>query len=178
MKFVATALTGAYIVEPERLPDHRGFFARTFCEREFREQGLNPRIVQCSVSFNHRKGTWRGLHYQIAPFAEVKLVRCTKGAVWDVIVDLRMGSPTHCQHVAVELSAENRRMLYIPEGFAHGFQTLEDDSEVFYQMSEHYSPDHARGCRWNDPVFRINLPMAPTVIADRDAQYPDFTRDS
>jgi len=172
--FVPTPLPGAFVIEPERHEDQRGFFARTWCAREFEDHGLSPRLVQCSVSFNKRKGTLRGMHYQAMPYPEAKLVRCTMGAIYDVIIDLRPSSPTYKQHVAVELTAENRKMLYIPESFAHGFQTLIDDTEVFYQMSAFYSPDHARGVRWDDPAFRIAWPPDNRVIIDRDRSYPDF----
>jgi dTDP-4-dehydrorhamnose 3,5-epimerase len=175
VNFVATALPGAFIVEPERLEDARGFFARTWCPREFAAHGLDPRLEQCSISFNARAGTLRGMHYQEAPFAEAKLVRCTMGALWDVIIDLRPASPTFTRHVGVELTARNRRMLYIPEGLAHGFQTLADSTEVFYQMSQVYSPAHARGVRWDDPAFGITWPdAAERIIIERDRGYPDF----
>jgi dTDP-4-dehydrorhamnose 3,5-epimerase len=172
--FVPTVVPGAFVVEPERLEDERGFFARTWCAREFAERGLDPRVVQCSVSFSERKGTLRGLHYQIAPHPEAKLVRCTRGAIHDVIVDLREDSPAFLRHVAVELSAENHRMVYVPEGVAHGFQTLEDRSEVAYQMSAFHAPSHARGVRWNDPAFAIDWPAAERTISERDRTYPDF----
>jgi len=163
------------VIEPERLEDARGFFARSWCGREAEARGLNPRVVQCDISYNKKKGTLRGLHYQAAPHQEAKLVRCTAGAIYDVIVDLRRGSPTFTRHVAVVLSRENQKMLYVPEGVAHGFQTLEDDTEVFYQMSEFYSPAHARGVRWNDPAFGIAWPSADRTIHERDQSYPDFT---
>ena len=172
MKFIETELKGAYIIEPERLEDERGFFARTFCQKEFEAQGLNPGLVQCSISHNKRKGTIRGMHYQVAPMAETRLVRCTKGAIYDVIIDLRTGSPTYCQSLAEDLDSENSRMIYIPEGFAHGFQTLEDDTEVFYQMSEFYSPEHARGVRWDDPAFGIRWPLDMKIISKKDKNYP------
>lgn len=174
MIFVPTALRGAFIVEPERREDQRGFLARTWCAREFEAHGLNPRLAQCSVSFNKRKGTLRGMHYQAAPYQEAKLVRCTMGAIHAIIIDLRPTSPAYKQHVAVVLTAENRRMLYVPEGFAHGFQTLADDTEVFYQMSEFYSPDHSRGVRWDDPAFALVWPPDDRIIIDRDRSYPDF----
>lgn len=174
MIFTATDLAGAFVIEPERLGDERGFFARTWCQREFEEHGLNPRLAQCSISFNARKGTLRGMHYQAAPHQEVKLVRCTMGAIYDVIVDLRPQSPTYTQHLGVVLSAENRTMLYVPEGFAHGFQTLEENSEVYYQMSEFYAPDSARGVRWNDPAFGIAWPADERTIIARDQSYPDY----
>jgi dTDP-4-dehydrorhamnose 3,5-epimerase len=161
-------------MEPERREDERGFFARTFCQREFEIHGLNARIAQCNISFNKRKGILRGMHFQAAPFSEAKLVRCTSGCIYDVIIDLRPSSPTFKQYVAVELSAENRKMVYIPEGFAHGFQTLEDDTEVFYQMSQFYSPEHARGVRWDDAAFGIEWPPAERTIVEKDRNYPDF----
>ncbi len=174
MIFVETRLPGAWTVEPERLEDERGFFARTWCGREVAARGLNPTLVQCSISFNRRRGTLRGMHYQARPYAEAKLVRCTRGAVYDVIVDLRSGSSTFRQWLAVELTADNRRMLYVPEGMAHGFQTLEDETEVFYQVSEFYRPGYARGVRWDDPAFGIRWPEDERTISVRDRQYPDF----
>lgn len=174
MKFTETALRGAFVIEIERIEDERGFFARTFCRREFGAHGLNPDLVQCSISFNRRRGTLRGMHYQVAPPAECKLVRCTRGAIYDVIVDIRRDSPTFKQWFAVELNAENRLMLYVPEGIAHGFETLRDDSEVFYQMSACYVAESARAVRWNDPAFSIVWPSVPSVISMRDRSYPDF----
>jgi dTDP-4-dehydrorhamnose 3,5-epimerase len=174
LNFQETSLRGAYIVDIERLTDLRGYFARTWCQREFEEHGLNPRLVQCNMSFNLKKGTLRGMHYQDAPHEEAKLIRCTMGAICDVIVDLRPDSPTFREHLVVTLSAANRKMLYIPEKFAHGFITLEDNTEVFYQMSEFYSQESARGFRWNDPSFGIRLPLEVAVISERDRDYPDF----
>lgn len=175
MIFRETKLKGAFIIELKRLEDERGFFARTFCQEEFRAHGLNPRVVQCNISFNKQKGTLRGMHYQIAPYEEAKLVRCTRGAIYDVIIDLRPESPTFKQWVAAELTAENRRMLYVPEGFAHGFQTLEDNTEVFYMMSEFYHPECAKGVRWDDPAFGIKWPITSNVtISVKDRNYPDF----
>lgn len=174
MVFAETGLPGAMIVEVERHADERGFFARSWCTREFAERGLNPTVVQCNVSGNRARGTLRGMHYQVAPHAEAKLVRCTKGAIYDVIIDLRPSSPTFLQHVGVELTADNHRALYIPEGFAHGFMTMQDDSEVFYQMSALYEPAAARGVRWNDPMFRIDWPLPVSVISTQDREYPDF----
>jgi len=174
MIFTETKLRGAFIIEPERLEDERGFFARTFDQKEFEAHGLNPRVMQCNISFNKKKGTLRGMHYQMAPYQEAKLLCCTKGAIYDVIIDLRKDSATFKQWIAVELTAENRRMLYIPEGFAHGFQTLKDEAEVFYQMSEFYHPESAKGVRWNDPAFGIVWPDDIWVISDRDRRYPDF----
>jgi dTDP-4-dehydrorhamnose 3,5-epimerase len=173
--FTETHLKGAYIIDPERIEDERGFFARTWDRHEFETLGLNSSLMQCNISYNVRRGTLRGMHYQVAPHEETKLVRCTTGAIYDVIIDLRPGSPTLRQWLAVELSAANRRMLYIPPGYAHGFQTLEDHSEVFYQMAEFYAPGYARGVRWNDPAFGIAWPEAPQVIAARDQAYPDFS---
>jgi dTDP-4-dehydrorhamnose 3,5-epimerase len=172
--FTETKLAGAFVIEVERHTDERGFFGRTFCQQEFEAHGLNAQVAQCNVSFNKRKGTLRGMHYQAAPFAEAKLVRCTAGSIYDVIIDLRPASATFKRHFAVELSAENHRMLYIPEDFAHGFQTLEDDTEVFYQMAQRYSAEHARGVRWNDPAFGIEWPKGERIIIERDQNYPDF----
>ena len=174
MRFTETSLPGAWIVEPERLEDERGFFARTFCRREFRDRGLEPDLVQCSVSYNRRSGTLRGMHYQAAPHAEGKLVRCTAGAAWDVILDLRPDSPSYLRHAALRLDADNRLGLYVPPGVAHGFLTLADDSELLYQMSVYFEPDAARGVRWDDPAFGIEWPGKPTRISERDAGYPDF----
>jgi dTDP-4-dehydrorhamnose 3,5-epimerase len=174
MLFVETGLPGAFVIEPERLEDARGFFARTFCAREFAARGLDPRLAQCSVSFNKRRGTLRGMHYQVLPHAEAKLVRCTAGSIHDVIVDLRPSSPAFKHHASVVLSAENRRALYVPEGVAHGFQTLEDDTEVFYQISEFHAPEAARCVRWNDPAFGIAWPIADPILSDRDRTAPDF----
>jgi dTDP-4-dehydrorhamnose 3,5-epimerase len=172
--FRETKLPGAFVIEPERHEDERGFFARTFCREEFAARGLNLHIAQCNISFNKRQGTLRGMHYQVPPFAEAKLVRCTAGAIFDVIIDLRESSVTFRQHSAVELSAETGKMLYVPEGFAHGFQTLLDDTEVFYQMSNPYVPECARGVRWNDPSFGIGWPSAVRTILERDRNFPDF----
>ena len=173
--FSETALKGAFLVEPERKEDSRGFFARAWCAREFEANGLKPIMVQCNLSYNVKKGTLRGLHYQTPPYGEAKLIRCTMGAIYDVIIDLRRDSATFTKHLAVVLTAQNHRMLYIPEGFAHGFQTLEDGTEVFYQMSEYYFPASARGIRWNDPAFGITWPEEERIISERDQNYPDFT---
>lgn len=177
MRFIPTSLAGAYIVEPEKLEDERGFFARTWCQTEFAEQGLESHLVQCSISFNHRKGTLRGMHFQLPPAAETKLVRCTQGAMYDVIVDLRGNSKTYGQWTAVELTSTNRRALYIPQGFAHGFQTLEDNTEIFYQMSEFYAPDAARGFRWDDPAFAIQWPEVISIMSERDRTYDTYEPD-
>jgi len=172
--FSETTLEGAWIIDPERAEDERGFFARSWCQREFAARGLSPNVVQCNISFNRKRGTLRGMHYQAKPYEEVKLVRCTMGALYDVIIDLRVTSPTFRHWVAVELTASNRRMLYIPGGFAHGFQTLEANTEVFYQMSEFYSPDLTRGVRWDDPAFGIQWPPGERIISERDRNYSDF----
>jgi dTDP-4-dehydrorhamnose 3,5-epimerase len=171
LKFRPTPLGGAFVVELERREDERGFFARSFCESEFRAQGLNPAVAQCNLSWNRCKGTLRGLHFQAKPHEEAKLVRCTRGAIWDVLVDLRDGSPTRLRWHAVELTADNRLGLYIPEGFAHGFQTLQDDCEVLYQMAESYHPDLARGVLWNDPKLAIAWPLPDPVLSERDRSY-------
>ena len=177
MRFVPTKLAGVYVVEPETRADDRGLFARTYCRDEFAAAGLNTTWVQCNVSYNRRAGTLRGLHWQADPHAEVKLVRCTAGAAFDVVVDLRPGSPTHRQWVAVELTAENRRAVYIPGGCAHGFQTLADGTELFYQMSEFYHPESARGARWDDPVLAIEWPPCDRrIISERDLAFPDLPR--
>lgn len=174
MIFQPTPLDGAYLVELEQRDDDRGFFARSFCREEFEARGLDPQIAQCNISFNARRGTLRGMHYQAAPYAEAKLVRCTQGAIWDVIVDLRRASPSFKRWHAVELSAANRRALYVPEGLAQGFQTLADDSEVLYLMSQFYRPDAARGVRWDDPAFGIEWPIADPQLSDRDRGLPLF----
>jgi dTDP-4-dehydrorhamnose 3,5-epimerase len=169
-----TKLAGAVVIEPEPLTDERGFFARTFSREEFIAVGLDGDVAQCSVSFNGVSGTLRGLHYQAEPFAEAKLVRCTQGAIYDVIVDLRPESPTFCDWVAIELSATNRLGLFVPKGLAHGFQTLSDAAEVYYQISVRYEPSSARGVRWNDPRFGIEWPAAERMISARDQAFPDF----
>lgn len=174
MIFTESQLHGAFLIDPEKIEDSRGFFARTWCRREFERHGISFQPVQCNVSFNENKGVLRGMHYQAVPHQEAKLIWCIKGAIHDVIIDLRPLSPTFTQHVAVVLSAENRRMFYIPEGFAHGFQTLQNESEIFYQMSEFYAPEFAKGVRWNDPLFGIQWPMDERIISDRDQSYPDF----
>lgn len=175
MIFKPTDLPGAFVIEPQRHSDLRGHFARTYCEKEFADHGLESRVSQCSVSFNRRKGTLRGMHYQAAPFEEVKVVRCNRGSIYDVIIDLRPDSVAYQKWFAVQLDEENGKMLYIPRGFAHGFQTLADNTEVFYQMSQVFSPEHARGVRWNDPAFSIAWPEDERIILDRDRNYPDFS---
>lgn len=174
MRFVETALPGAFVIEIEPHPDVRGFFARTFCRDEFTAAGLPGEFIQSSISVNLRRGTLRGLHFQAPPRAEPKLVRCNRGALFDVIVDLRADSATYCRWFGTELSADNRRALYVPSGFAHGFQTLTDDTEVAYQMAESYVPELARGVRWNDPAFGIAWPIDPPFLSERDANYPDY----
>jgi dTDP-4-dehydrorhamnose 3,5-epimerase len=174
MIFKDTGIDGVWVIEPERHEDERGFFARTWDPQEFAERGLNPDLAQCSLSFNRARGILRGLHYQAAPQEEAKLVRCTAGAIFDVAVDLRPGSATFRDWFGVELSAENRLALYVPEGCAHGFLTLADDSEVHYQISQAYVPEAGRGVRWNDPAFGIEWPGEVVVINERDGSYPDF----
>ncbi len=161
-------------IDLEKIDDERGYFARTWCRREFEKHGLNANLAQCSTSFNPRNGTLRGMHYQAAPYSEAKLVRCTRGAVYDVIIDLRPHSNTFRQWSALQLSAENGKMVYIPEGCAHGFLTLKEDTELFYQISDFYNPDAGRGVRWNDPAFDISWPQAVNVISERDRTYPNF----
>jgi dTDP-4-dehydrorhamnose 3,5-epimerase len=174
MKFLAAEIPGVYLVEPEPIEDERGFFARVFCAGEFAARGLAAHVAQCSLSFNSRKGTLRGMHYQAAPHEEARLVRCTRGAIFDVALDLREGSATFGRWAAFELTAENRRMIYVPEGVAHGFQTLVDEAEVHYQMSAEYEAASARGARWNDPAFAIRWPFPPSMISQRDASFPLF----
>jgi dTDP-4-dehydrorhamnose 3,5-epimerase len=174
MRFTPTPLDGAYVIDLDPHGDARGFFARAFCEREFAEIGLETRFVQMNNSLSAQRGTLRGMHYQLAPAAEVKLVRCIKGALWDAIIDLRPGSASFGRWFGTELSADNRRMLYAPRGFAHGFVTLADDTEAFYLVSAFYAPERERGVRWNDPRFAIDWPLAPSVISDKDRDRPDF----
>ena len=176
MKFTETSLKGAFIIDPEPVYDERGMFARTWCQEEFEAQGLKVTWVQNNVSLNYKRGTIRGMHYQTPPNEEVKLVRCIRGSIYDVIVDLRPDSPTFCQYTAVILSAENRRALYIPQSFAHGFQTLSDDSEVFYHMSAFYESSSARGFRWDDPIVSISWPEPLTVISDKDRSWLPLER--
>ena len=175
MIFAEVALPGVWLVTPELREDVRGFFARTWCEREARAAGLNERWVQSSLSYTKTRGTLRGLHFQRAPYEEVKLVRCTAGAIFDVVLDLRRESPTFKRHFAVELTAENRLQIYIPRRCAHGYQTLVDGVEVLYQMSEVYSPEHSEGVRWDDPAFGISWPATNPIMNERDRRYPDFT---
>jgi dTDP-4-dehydrorhamnose 3,5-epimerase len=175
MIFTPTELEGAYVIELSRLEDERGFFARAFCSGEFAVHGLNPAVAQCNVAFNRQKGILRGMHFQHEPHAEVKLVRCTRGAVFDVIIDLRPQSAGYTRWIGVELTEDNQRMLYIPEGFAHGYQTLTDTAEIFYQVSKPYAPKHEAGVRWNDPVFDIRWPETPNrIISVKDQGWADF----
>jgi dTDP-4-dehydrorhamnose 3,5-epimerase len=174
MRILPTELAGLFVVETEKHEDERGYFARTFCAEEFAAAGLGTSYPQCNTSFNRSRGTLRGLHYQDAPSPEARLVRCTRGTIFDVALDLRPNSPTWCRWFGTILSAANATMLFIPAGFAHGFQTLEDATEVFYQMSESYHGDLARGVRWDDPAFAIEWPIPSPTLSPRDAQYPDF----
>lgn len=174
MIFHETKLPGVFEIHIETLPDERGFVARTWCQQEFEARGLNGRLVQCSLSFNSRKGTLRGMHYQVAPHQETKLVRCHRGAIHDIVLDLRPQSPTFKNWIAVVLTSEKRNTIYVPEGCAHGFLTLEKDSEVSYQMSEFWNAESARGVRWDDPAFRISWPERVEVISERDRTYPSF----
>ncbi len=176
MRFIETPLPGAWVIELERIADERGWFARTFDAEEFRTRGLNPDVAQCNASFNARRDTLRGMHYQAEPHGESKLVRCVRGAIFDVAVDLRADSPTRCRWHGVELSGENRLAYYIPAGLAHGFQTLTDDCEVLYQMGHRYVPEAARGVRFDDRAFGIEWPEPPAerIVSERDASYPDF----
>ena len=173
--FQKTKLKGAFEIQLEPRPDERGFFARSWCQQEFESQQLNPRLVQCNISFNSRRGTLRGMHYQASPYAEAKLVRCAQGSIYDVVIDIRPDSNTFKNWFAVVLTAEKRNMVYVPEGCAHGFLTLTDNAEVLYQMSEFYRPESACGVRWNDPAFQIAWPGSIDIISERDRNYPDFT---
>lgn len=175
MIFSETRLKGAFVIDPERLEDERGFFARSWCEREFKDHGIETKFVQCNISFNKKIGTLRGMHYQAAPYEEAKLIRCTMGAIYDVIVDLRPNSLTYREWVYTELTSDNRRMIYVPKGFAHGFLTLTDNSEIFYMMSESYVHGFGRGIKWNDPVLGITWPAEVRVISSQDQSYPDFS---
>jgi dTDP-4-dehydrorhamnose 3,5-epimerase len=174
MKFRETALPGVFEIDIEPSLDERGFFARSWCRNEFQTRGLNPELVQCSISFNNQRGTLRGVHYQATPCPETKVVRCTRGAIYDVVIDLRPGSQTFKRWIGVVLTAANRRMMYVPQECAHGFLTLEDDTEVYYQMSEFYHPELARGVRWDDPSFQVKWPIPVEVISERDRTYTNF----
>ncbi len=175
MIFTETELKGAYIIDIEKREDPRGFFARAWCQKEFESQNLISRLAQANISFNKKRGTLRGMHYQVAPYEETKLVRCTRGAICDVIIDLRPDSPTYKQWIGVELTENNYKMLYVPENFGHGFLTLEDNAEVAYQVSQFYSPAAERGARYNDPAFGIKWPIDIQVISDKDKSWPDYT---
>lgn len=175
MRFTETAIVGAFIIEMEAVQDDRGFFSRTWCQKEFAANGLNSSLVQCNLSYNRRKGTLRGMHYQATPYGETKLVSCVRGSIYDVILDLRKDSRTYKQWCSINLYQGDRKSLYIPEGVAHGFLTLDDDTEVFYQMSEYYHSDSARGVRWDDPQFKINWPIEDgLIISDRDKNYSRY----
>jgi dTDP-4-dehydrorhamnose 3,5-epimerase len=176
MLFKETKLKGAYFIELEPIKDERGYFARRFCQAEFKENGLNPCVAQCNVAYNAKKGTLRGMHYQVAPHEEAKLVSCISGAIYDVIIDLRKDSPTYCKWFGVELSSDNCRLLYVPEGYAHGFQTVADNTLVFYQVSDYYHPECERGVRWDDKAFKIKWPINNYIISKKDHQFPDFIR--
>jgi dTDP-4-dehydrorhamnose 3,5-epimerase len=178
VRIVPTPLAGLFVIEPQRIDDARGFFTRTWCRRDFESHGLNTDLAQCSIAHNHAKGTLRGMHFQAEPHAEVKLVRVTFGSLFDVAIDLRQHSPTFCKWFGVELSADNLKALYIPKGFAHGYITLTDNTQVAYQMSEFYAPDAGRGVRYNDPAFGIDWPGEVRIINDRDANYADFATTS
>jgi dTDP-4-dehydrorhamnose 3,5-epimerase len=174
MVFRETKLRGCFIVEIEKVEDQRGFFARGWCKREFESHGLESRLVQANISLSKKKGTLRGLHYQVPTYEETKLIRCTRGSVYDVVVDLRPNSPTYMHWMAVELTAGNYRMFYVPRGFARGYQTLEDNTEIFYQVSEFYTPAAERGIRYDDPVFSISWPLRVEEISDKDKSWPDY----
>jgi dTDP-4-dehydrorhamnose 3,5-epimerase len=174
MRFLETALQGVWLIEFEPVLDERGFFARTWCREEFLRHGLNPNLAQCSLSFNKHRGALRGMHYQCEPHQEAKLVRCCSGAIYDVVLDLRRSSSTRGKWFAAELTPVNHKMLYVPEGCAHGFQSLQDESTVFYQISEAYHPDSARGFRWNDPAFAIQWPISDPIMSERDRSFPDY----
>jgi len=174
VKFIATELSGVFLIEPEFHADDRGSFARTFCEEEFGDAGIEFRVVQANTSFNKRAGTLRGMHYQLPPHAEAKVVRCTSGALHDVVIDLRSESPTFCEWIAAELNAEKNTEMFVPKGCAHGFQTLVDNTEVSYLMSESYVPESASGVRYDDPTFGVEWPLAISFVADRDRSWPGF----
>jgi len=175
MKFIETRIPGVWVLEAEPQKDERGWFARSWCKKEFASHGLNTGLVQCNVSFNRRKGTLRGMHYQSEPHGECKVVRCLNGALHDVVVDLRLNSPSYKQVVAVDLTRDNLTALYIPEGVAHGFQTLVDDTLVYYQMSEYFESSAACGVRWDDPAFDIDWPLAAPILSDKDQNWPSFS---
>ncbi len=175
MIFTETKLPGAFLIEPERFTDVRGFFAPAWTQAACAAHGITVPVAECNISYSLKRGTLRGMHFQTAPHAQAKLVRCTMGAIYDVIIDLRPALPTFKQWLGVELSARDRRMFYVPEGCAHGFQTLVDETEIVYQVSDVYAPEHAAGVRWNDPAFRIEWPLGTPILLPRDEQYPDFS---
>jgi dTDP-4-dehydrorhamnose 3,5-epimerase len=174
MIFTELELKGAFLVEVKKMEDERGFFGRAWCQNEFTDHGLNPNFVQLNTSFSRKKGTIRGMHYQVDPYQEVKFIRCTRGRIWDVIIDLRPESPTFMKWTGNELTADNYRMVYVPENFAHGFITLEDNSEVYYPVSQVYTPGAERGLRYNDPLFKIKWPIDVTMVSDKDKNHEDF----
>lgn len=174
MRFTETKLRGAFVLELEPRSDDRGFFSRTFCQKEFQAHGLKPTVVQVNCSYNHKRATMRGMHYQLPPAAETKLIRCTRGGIYDVIVDLRPDSPTFLQHFGIELTEHNRKQLYVPELFAHGYLTLTPDAETVYQVGEFYTPGYERGIRYNDPALKINWPIPVEVVSEKDASWPAF----
>ena len=174
MIFTKSKLSGAYLIDIEKLEDERGFFARSWDSKKFDEIGLNPNLAQCNISFNIQKGTVRGMHFQKSPHEEDKIVRCTKGKIFDVIIDLRKNSSTFTKWEGFELSEDNHKMLYIPKGFAHGFQTMEDNSEIFYQMSEFFMPEYSSGIKWNDPAFEVAWPLPISIISKKDLSYSNF----
>ena len=174
MNFKETPLKGAYVIELEKREDERGFFARYYCGREYAEHGLSTPFVQINNSLAVEKATLRGMHYQLQPKAETKVIRCIRGALWDCIIDLRADSNTFCKHFAIELTSDNRTMLYVPNGFGHGFITLTDNTEALYLVDEFYAPELERGIRYDDPKFKIEWPLLPTVVSDKDRQHPDF----
>ena len=178
MKFIETKLPGAFVIEPEKKEDKRGFFTRTWCKNELGNHGLKAEIAQVNINFNKQRGTLRGMHYQAAPYGECKIIKCTRGAVFDVVIDLRKDSPTYLDWIGVELTGDNFRMLYVPENFSHGFITLEDQTEICYMVTQFYTPEAERGIRWDDPSFNIKWPLHPQVISDKDSSYPDFKHNS
>ena len=176
MIFKETKIKGPYIISLDKHEDERGFFARSFCQKEFKEHGTDFNVAQCNISYNKEKGTLRGMHYQSAPFGEAKLIGCIRGRIYDVIIDLRKDSDTYCKWISAELSEENHNILYVPKGFAHGFQTLEDNTTVFYQMSDFFHPECAKGIRWDDPLFSIDWPLKDKIISEKDKTYPLFKK--
>lgn len=176
MRFIQTHLPGSFIIEPEFREDHRGYFARVFCEIEFDSQKLETNFIQCNISYNKKKGTLRGMHYQIEPYAEVKVIQCTSGSIYDTIIDLRPNSPTYTRCFSIELGASDKKMVYVPQGFAHGYQALEDNTEVLYYVSAIYKPESERGIRWNDPQLRLLWPIENPILSDKDQKYPDFIK--